>query len=53
MGRPYYRMTPRPEPTGQQFPQLHAITGRVIEAPTATLSRWKYEMEVALTTQGL
>lgn len=46
-------MTPRPEPAGQQFLQLEAITGAFIGVPTATLNRWEYGMEVALTTQGL
>lgn len=46
-------MTPRPEPAGQQFLQMETITGGLIAAPTATLDRWEYGMEVTLTTQGL
>lgn len=47
MGGPYDRKSPRPEAAVQsKLLQLGNITERFIVAPTATLNRWGYSMEV-------
>lgn len=53
MGGPYDRKSARPKAAAQQLLQLGSITEGFTVAPTETLNRWEYGMEVALTTQHL